>query len=56
MTSNKTIHKYNDELESILIKMSDDEFQDWLLTNEITYDKTLLDVILEDKLSEVQDE
>lgn len=54
----KTKHKYDNELEAQLIRMSADEFQDWLLTNEIEYDKTLLQLILEEKnkLGEVNDE
>lgn len=46
----KTKHNYNDELETFLMFMSDDEYFEWLKTNEIEYETTLLDLILKDKL------
>lgn len=42
-------HKYNEELEAELIKMEDDEYFEWLKTNEIEYEKTLLEVIKKEK-------
>lgn len=48
MTKNK--FKYNDELETMLIMMDDDEFIEWLETNEIIYNNpNLLEVMLEGK-------
>lgn len=48
----KTKHKYNAELENALIKMDNDQFFDWLQTNEIEYEKSFQQVILEDRLDE----
>lgn len=44
----KRIHKYDDELESTLIRMTADEFIEWLKTNEIEYkNPSLLETIKE---------
>lgn len=43
----KTKHKYNEELESLLITMDEDQFSEWLKTNEIEYENpSLLQVML----------
>jgi hypothetical protein len=36
----KIKHVYNDELEYVLIRMDDEEFFEWLQTNEIIYNQS----------------
>lgn len=44
----KVQHKYDDDLETMLMFLSDDEFLSWLQTNEILYkNPNLLEVMLE---------
>ena len=46
----KTKHNYTETLESTLIMLDDDEFIEWLETNEIVYNNpNLLEVMLESK-------
>lgn len=46
----KNKYKFNEDLESVLIMMSDDEFIEWLEHNEITYNNpNLLEVMIESK-------
>jgi hypothetical protein len=42
----KIKHKYNQTLESFLITLDEEEFLQWLQTNEIEYNRTLLEAIL----------
>ena len=48
----KIKHNYNSKLESFLITLDEEQFLQWLETNEINYKRSLLDVIL----SEAQDD
>ena len=45
----KLKHKYTMELGSMFMKMSDDEYIEWLKTNEVEYQKPLLQLVLESK-------
>lgn len=45
----KVKHKYTQELGSMFMKMSDDEYIEWLKTNEVEYQKPLLQLVLESK-------
>jgi hypothetical protein len=52
----KTKHKFNEELEAELIMLSNDEFIEWLLFNEIEYENpNLLEVMLNDLKKENTD-
>jgi hypothetical protein len=50
----KIKHKYNNELESKLIRMEDDEFFEWLKENEVEWsDISLNEQIMQSLTSEV---
>lgn len=52
----KTIHKFSEEIENLLINLSDDELTIWFETNTIEYDNpNLLEVICGNKTTNTED-
>jgi hypothetical protein len=45
----KIKHIYSKELGQLFMRMTDEEYFDWLKTNEVEYTKPLLELINEDK-------